>query len=85
MAFGSPEEQTTGREQLTPMQIARNSLFTAREKLDLLKEIKADATGAEAEGRAFGFTSGEIDDAIALVHRDVQDGMGTEARFKGEN
>ena len=85
MAFGSPEGQTPGRDQLTPMQIARNSLFTAREKLDLLKELKADATGAEAEGRAFGFTSGEIDDAIAHVHQDVQDGMGTKTGFKGEN
>lgn len=85
MAFGSPEGQRSGQDQLTPMQIARNSLFTAREKLDLLKELKADAGGAEAEGRAFGFTSGEIDDAIAHVHQDVQDGMGTQTGSKGEN
>ncbi len=79
MAFGSPEGQRSGPDQLTPMQIARNSLFTAREKLDLLKELKADA------GASFGFTSGEIDDAIAHVHRDVQDGMGTQTGSKGES
>lgn len=84
MVFGNLEGQIMGRDNLTPMQIAQHSLFTAREKLDLLNQLRADATGSEAEGRAFGFTSGEIEEAIAHVHRGVQDGVGTETVFKGD-
>lgn len=84
MVFGSLADEITGRDNLTPMQIARHSLFTAREKLDLLDRLKADANGAEAEGRAFGFTSGEIDEAIAYVRQGVQDGVGAETVLKGD-
>lgn len=84
MAFGNLEREIMSRENLTPMQIAQHSLFTAREKLDLLHQLRADAAGAAAEGRAFGFPSGEIDEAIAHVHRGVQDGVGTETVFKGD-
>lgn len=73
-----------GRGDLTPMEIARQSLLAAREKLDLLHQLKADAAGAEAEGREFGFTSAEIDEAIAYVHQGVQDGVGTETVLKGD-
>lgn len=84
MVFGSLADEITGRDNLTPMQIARHSLFTAREKLDLLNRLKADASGAEAEGRAFGFASGEIDEAIAYVRQGVQDGVGAETVLKGD-
>lgn len=84
MAFGDFGKHLTGRDNLTPMQIAQHSLFTAREKLDLLNQLKADASGAAAEGREFGFTSGEIDEAIAHVHRGVQDGVGAETVLKGD-
>ena len=84
MAFGNLEGQIMGRDNLTPMQIAQHSLFTAREKLDLLHQLRADAAGAEAEGHALGFASREIDEAIAHVHRGVQDGVGTETAFKGD-
>lgn len=84
MVFGNLEEEIMSRDNLTPMQIAQHSLFTAREKLDLLQQLRADAAGAAAEGREFGFTAGEIDEAIAHVHRGVQDGVGTETAFKGD-
>lgn len=84
MVFGNFENHLKGRDNLTPMQIAQNSLFTAREKLDLLQQLKADASGAAAEGREFGFTTGEIDEAIAHVRRGVQDGAGADTIFKGD-
>ncbi|MCR6637375.1 hypothetical protein [Devosia sp.] len=84
MVFGNLEREIMSRDSLTPMQIAQHSLFTAREKLDLLHQLRADASGAEAEGRGFGFTSGEIDEAIAHVHRGVQHGVGTQTVFKGD-
>lgn len=84
MVFGNLEEEIMSRDNLTPMQIAQHSLFTAREKLDLLQQLRADAAGAAAEGREFGFAAGEIDEAIAYVHQGVQDGVGTETAFKGD-
>lgn len=78
MAFDSDD----GELHPTPMEIAENDLFTAREKLDLLHQLKADASGAEAEGREFGFASGEIEAAIAHVHSEVDEGVGTTG-FKG--
>ncbi|MBN9335012.1 hypothetical protein [Devosia sp.] len=82
MALGL-EGQLAGRGNLTPMQIAQNSLFTAREKLDLLGQMRADAAGAEAEGDAFGFSSAEIAAAIAHVRRGVEDGGRSKTVFKG--
>ncbi|PXA96241.1 hypothetical protein DMC47_18220 [Nostoc sp. 3335mG] len=84
MVFDSLKDQMTGRDNLTPMQIATHSLFTAREKLNLLQQLKADATAAEAEADEFGFTSGEIDEAISHVREGVQDGVGTETVIKGD-
>lgn len=84
MMFDSLKAQFTGQDNLTPMQIAQHSLFTAREKLDLLNQLKADAVGAASEGREFGFTAEEIDEAMAHVHAGVQDGVGTETVLKGD-
>jgi len=84
MVLGSLIAQMTGRDNLTPMQIAQHSLFTAREKLDLLNQLKADATSAAAEGKDFGFSAGEIDEAITHVREGVQDGVGTETVLKGD-
>jgi len=84
MVFDSLKDQMTGRDNLTPMQIAQHSLFTAREKLDLLQQLKADAAGAQAEGDDLGFTAGEIDEAIAYVRKGVQEGVGTETVLKGD-
>lgn len=56
----------------------------AREKLNLLSQLRANAAGAEAEGRPFGFSSAGIDEAVAHVRRGVQDGVGAETVFKGD-
>lgn len=73
-----------GTSTLNPMQIAQNSLLTAREKLDLLHEIKAEVTGETANRDDLGFDPEEIDTAIAHVREGVQSGVGTETVLKGD-
>lgn len=84
MLFDSLRDRMGGNDKITPMGIAHNSLFTAKEKLDLLHQLKADATGASQEGKELGFDGEEIDQAIAEVHQGVQDGVGSETVLKGD-
>lgn len=82
--FDSLRDRMGGHDKLSPMGIAHNSLFTAKEKIDLLHQLKADATGASQEGKDFGFDAEEIDQAIAEVRQSVQDGVGGDPVIKGD-
>lgn len=84
MAFDTLRQRLGNTDNLTPMQIAHNSLFTAREKLDLLNELKAQSASLLEDGSALGFTPEEVDRAIAEVRRGVQDGVGTETVLRGD-
>ncbi len=84
MVFDTLKKGLSGNEQLSPMMIASNSLLTAREKLDLLNQLKADAAGAGSDGRSIGFEPEEIDEAIAHVREGVAEGVGTETVLKGD-
>jgi len=84
MVFDSLRNRMGGQDNVTPMGIAHNSLFTAREKIELLNQLKADVTGASQEGDELGFAPEEIDEAIAEVRQGVQNGVGTETVLKGD-
>lgn len=84
MVFDSLRDRMGGHDKVTPMGIAHNSLFTAKEKLELLNQLKADATGAGQEGDDLGFGPEEIDQAIAEVREGVQNGVGAETVLKGD-
>lgn len=84
MPFDSLQDRAGGKDRLLPMHIAHNSLLTAREKIELLNRMKADATGALEEGRDLGFDPAEIDDAIEVVRQGVQEGVGNETVLKGD-
>lgn len=84
MVFDSLRDRMGGHDNVTPMQIAHNTLFTAKEKIELLNQLKADVTGAQQEGDAVGFDAEEIDAAIAEVRRGVENGVGTETILKGD-
>jgi hypothetical protein len=84
MVFDTLKDRMGGRDQLNPMQIAHNSLFTAREKIELLNQLKAEVTGAQAEGDPVAFDPEEIDQAIAEVREGVERGVGTETVLKGD-
>ena len=84
MIFDSLRDRMGGNDKITPMGIAHNSLFTAKEKIDLLNQLKADVTGAGQEGQELGFGAEEIDEAIGEVRRGVQDGVGADTVLKGD-
>jgi hypothetical protein len=84
MVFDSLRDRMGGRDNVTPMSIAHNSLFTAKEKIELLNQLKSDVTGATQEGRELGFAPEEIDEAIAEVRQGVQNGEGTKTVIKGD-
>lgn len=84
MVFDSLRDRMGGHDKVTPMGIAHNSLFTAKEKLELLNQLKADATGAGQEGDDLGFDPEEIDQAIAEVREGVQNGVGANTVLKGD-
>ena len=58
----------------SPMQIAHNPLFTAREKIDLLNQLKAEVTGETANPDALAYDPAEIDAAIEEIKLEVQQG-----------
>lgn len=59
----------------SPMQIAHNPLFTAREKIELLNQLKAEVTGEDANPDNLGYDPQEIDAAIAEIRLEVQEGQ----------
>lgn len=84
MVFDSLRDRMGGHDNVTPMSIAHNSLFTAKEKIELLNQLKADVTGATQEGTEIGFGPEEIDEAIAEVRQGVQSGVGSQTVVKGD-
>jgi hypothetical protein len=63
-----------GAEIASPMQIASNALLTAKEKMDLLHKLKAEATGLVRNEDGTGFSPEEIDEAIEEVKLRAQNG-----------
>lgn len=63
-----------------PMQIAHHPLFTAKEKFDLLRQVRAEVSG---DDRAFGFGRDQVDAAIEEVKRSAQSGRQATAMLAG--
>jgi hypothetical protein len=59
----------------SPMQLAHNPLFTAREKIDMLSELKAEVTSEHADPTRLGGYANQIDAAIAEIKLEVQEGF----------
>jgi hypothetical protein len=68
----------------SPMQIAHNPLFTAREKIEMLNELKGEVTGLEANPDHLGYSPDEIDAAIAQIRQEVQAGTRPETSLAGD-
>lgn len=84
MVFDSLKDRMGGHSNLTPMQIAHNTLFTAEEKIELLTQLKTEVLGAQETGSEVGFSAEEIDLAIAEVRRGVEDGVGSKTVLRGD-
>ena len=77
-------EQDSRQESVSPSAIAHNDLFTAKEKIELLSQMKADLQVAQQEGLEPAFSLDAIDQAIAEVRRDIEGGHGTETLSRGD-
>ena len=77
-------DEGSGQESISPSAIAHNNLFTAKEKINLLSQMKADLSVAQQEGLEPAFSLEAIDQAIAEVRRDIEDGHGTETLSRGD-
>lgn len=84
MVFDSLRDRMGGRANLSPMQVAHNSLFTAKEKIELLNQLKAEVTGVQQKGDELGFDAEEVDAAIAEVREGVENGVGAGTVLKGD-
>ena len=76
MALYNLEYRVGGQTALMPMQIAHNTSLTAREKLDLLTQLKAEVTGPLENSEDPGLSPSEIDQAIGEVKLDIENGIG---------
>tara|TARA_R110002020_G_scaffold178334_7_gene371349 strand:- start:182 stop:439 length:258 start_codon:yes stop_codon:yes gene_type:complete len=84
MIFDSLRDRMGGQSNMSPQQIAHNPLFTAREKIDLLHQLKAQISEAPADEAKFGFKPEEVDAAIAEVRQGSQDDVGADTVLKGD-
>ena len=84
MAFDSSRDRIGNEDGVTPIGIAQNGLFTAKEKLELLHQLKADVAVAQQEGLDPGIDPADIEHAISVVLQDVQEGVGTETIKRGD-
>ena len=85
MDSDSLNEGTARPDGVRPMDIAHNDRFTAKEKIELLNQLKADITVAQQEGREPGIALEEIDRAIAEVRQDIEGGHGPETPLRGDS
>ena len=67
----------------SPMTIARNPLFTSKEKIELLNELKAEVTGEDFNPDDLAFEPEEIDEAIQEIKLEVQDGTRPQSSVYG--
>jgi hypothetical protein len=84
MGSDNSSDQAGRQTSIAPAAIAHNDLFTAKEKLELLNQMKADLSVAQQEGLEPAFPLDAIDQAIAEVRQDIEDGHGTETLLRGD-
>jgi hypothetical protein len=83
MAFEPETGRTDENAPLTPMHIARHPTFTAKEKMDLLQQLKAEAVSIAENGMPVAFELSDIDTAIEDVKRSAEEGENAFASMRG--
>lgn len=84
MVFDSREHRAGARDSLDPMRIAQHPLFTAKEKIELLSQLRDEISGTALGERDLGFGAAEIEAAIQDVRRGARDGAGGEPLRRGD-
>lgn len=82
MVFDSLRDRMGGHDNLSPQQIAHNTLFTATEKIELLHQLQSQH--ASNEGDDLGFSAEDIDAAIAQVRQGAENNVGASTVLKGD-
>lgn len=85
MVFDTLKVRIGGHSHLSPMEIAHHSLFTEHEKIDLLNQLKAEASGQTENEDDIGYSPEEIDQAIAEVRMGTQNGEPAATVLGGDN
>lgn len=83
MVFDSPRDRAGGRTHLAPMEIAHHCLLTAREKIELLDDLKTRA--GQAADERYGYSAEEVDQAITEVRMGSQNGEQTQTVLFGDD
>jgi hypothetical protein len=83
MAFEPDNGRADGNVETTPMQIAHHPTFTAKEKMDLLQQLKAEAMSIAEDGVPVAFELSDIDTAIEDVKRRAEEGEHAFASMRG--
>lgn len=85
MVFDSLQARTGGQTHLAPMEIAHHSLLTAREKIELLNDLKTRAGHPTGVDETTGYSAHEVDEAINEVRLGSQRGEQTQTVLFGDN
>jgi hypothetical protein len=83
MAFEADNGRADSSVETTPMQIAHHPTFTAKEKMDLLQQLKAEAVSIAEDGVPVAFELSDIDTAIEDVKRRAEEGEHAFASMRG--
>ena len=79
------DEQMFAADQIVLDDLAHSGVFSTKEKIELLRTLKAELTSEQANPAALGIDAVEIDDAIADVRQQAERGEGADpvARSSG--
>ena len=67
-------ERPASSDEIVLIDLARSSIFSTKEKIELLRLLKAEVTSEQANPAALGIDAIEIDDAIENVRRQAERG-----------
>ncbi|MCS6761398.1 MAG: hypothetical protein MO846_05005 [Candidatus Devosia symbiotica] len=84
MVFDSLRDRMGGHDKLSPILIAHHTLFTAKEKIELLHQLKAEVISTNADRGDVRFGADEINEAIAEVRTDIENDVGADTVLKGD-
>ena len=85
MPHDSERTSPSGEHSLAPVQIANHPLFTAREKIALLRDLRSEVTRTPEGYHVPGCSPAEIDEAIEGVKLAAERGDGASMVRWGNN
>ncbi len=75
MDYGIDADALDG-DQIVLARLAQSEVFSTREKIELLRSLKAGMTGEQTNPAAIGFDAVKIDDTLEAVRQQAERGEG---------